>query len=146
MHKSDRSILTACQPVLSYLMTIGYGTAFIIYSYLDFLCICFLRVSCSGAGVDTVLSNNKNFLKYLFDTKMRYKQLLPLWVKVDLEVISKKEYYTFPSSPKLETHFQIQFSIILRTPILRGSYSLQEMKPEYPKVPQIGLTRQESSY
>ena len=49
------------------------------------------------------------------------KQVLQLQVRVDLGVMAMKGYSTFPRSPKLEPHHQMQFSVISR--ILNKEYS-----------------------
>ena len=46
------------------------------------------------------------------------KQVLPLRVRVDLGVMAIKGYATHPRSPQLEPHYQMQFRIIPRTPLL----------------------------
>ena len=49
------------------------------------------------------------------------KQVLPLWVKVDLGVMAMKGYSSFPKGPELEPHHQI----------LEGYYSSAEMQSLY---------------
>ena len=46
------------------------------------------------------------------------KPVLPLRVRVYLEVIAMKEYFTLTRSPKMKPRYQMQFSVIPRHPIL----------------------------
>ncbi len=48
----------------------------------------------------------------------------PFRVKVDLGVMTVKEYFTLLRSLELDTHNQMQFMVVLRAPALfdRGSY------------------------
>ena len=43
------------------------------------------------------------------------KQVLPLWVKVDLGEIAMKRYFTLLRAPNLEPHHHMQFNVIPRT-------------------------------
>ena len=45
---------------------------------------------------------------------MRSKQVLSLWVSVDLGVMAMKGYSILPRSPELEPHHQMKFSVIHR--------------------------------
>ena len=42
---------------------------------------------------------------------------LPLRIRVDLDIITLKGYSTFPKSPKPETHHQMLFNVVHRTPL-----------------------------
>ena len=48
---------------------------------------------------------------------MEPKQILPLQVRVNLGFMPMKGYYTLLRPPELEPHYQMQFSVILRTPL-----------------------------
>ena len=61
------------------------------------------------------------------------QQVLPLWVRVDLEVMAIKGYSTLPKAPELELNHQMQYSIISRT--LGGSYPSVERQSAYITVP-----------
>ena len=43
--------------------------------------------------------------------------VLPLRIRVDLDIITLKGYSTFPKSPKPETHHQMLFNVVHRTPL-----------------------------
>ena len=45
---------------------------------------------------------------------MVFLQVLPLRVRVDLEVMLTKEHFTFPKVLELEPHYQMQFSVTFR--------------------------------
>ena len=47
------------------------------------------------------------------------------WVKVELGVMAMKEYSTFSKAPGLESHYQIQFSVLSRTLVRRSLTPLQ---------------------
>ena len=49
------------------------------------------------------------------------EQVLPLWLRVDLGVMTIKEYFTFPKSLGQEPHHQMQFSVISQILIVGGS-------------------------
>ena len=49
---------------------------------------------------------------------MRPLHVLPLQVRVNLEVMATRGYFTHPKAPELESHHQIQFIFIPRTLIL----------------------------
>ena len=66
------------------------------------------------------LSNTNNLKIDLFDSEMGPQQVLPLWVRVDLGVMSIKWYSALTISLELEPYLQILFSIILRTPLFVG--------------------------
>ena len=51
---------------------------------------------------------------------MAPKQILPLYFRVDLGVMEMKSYFTLLRAPEVESHHQIQFSVIPRTPLLGG--------------------------
>ena len=59
-----------------------------------------------------VLSNTNNFQIGLLNPTKGAKLVLPVPLRVDLEVMAMKEYSIFSRSPKLEPHHQMQFSII----------------------------------
>ena len=42
-----------------------------------------------------------------FDKKMGSKQVLPLWVRVDLGIFAMKGYSTFPTATGLESHHHV---------------------------------------
>ena len=46
----------------------------------------------------------KLFLTDLLDPSIEAKQVLPLWVKVDLGVMAIKGYFTLPRSTELKSH------------------------------------------
>ena len=47
---------------------------------------------------------------------------LRLWVSIDQGVMERKGYSTLPRALELEPDHQMQFSVIARTPLSRGSY------------------------
>ena len=49
-------------------------------------------------------------------------QVQLLQVKVDLRVMSVKRYSTLPRALELESHYQIQFSVMLRTPVFEMGF------------------------
>ena len=56
------------------------------------------------------------------------KQVLPLWVRMDLGVMTMKEYSTFSKAPGLQPLHLIFFSVISRTLVVgRGSNPFTEM-------------------
>ena len=57
------------------------------------------------------------------------KQALPLQVRMDLEVMTIKEYFTFPKAPGLEAHHQMQVTCWWQ------SYSSAEMQSAYSLAP-----------
>ena len=58
------------------------------------------------------------------------QQVLSFWVRVDLGVMTVKEYSTFSKDLELEPHHQMQFSIISRTLLWEGYFSA-EMQSVY---------------
>ena len=59
----------------------------------------------------------------LFDPHIRLLQVSLPRIKRYQRVMAEKRYSTFPKVPKLETHSQIQFSVIIRKPFcVGGSY------------------------
>ena len=46
---------------------------------------------------------------------MELKQVLPLQIRVDLGIMAVNGYSTLSRSPELESHHQMQFSILPRT-------------------------------
>ena len=54
---------------------------------------------------------------------MKWSYLLGCKVRVDLEVMTMKGYFTFPRSPEVKFHYQMQSTVISRTPPFgSGSY------------------------
>ena len=51
----------------------------------------------------------------LFDPYIGPYQVLPLWARVDLGVMTMKGYSTFPQISGLEPHHQMQFSVTSKT-------------------------------
>ena len=49
------------------------------------------------------------------------KPLLPLWVRVDLGIMVMKGYSIFSKSPRLESHYKMQFCVICKTLVGWGS-------------------------
>ena len=47
---------------------------------------------------------------------MGLSKIIPLQVRVDLEIMAMKGYSTLPRSPELEPHHQMHFIVIPRIP------------------------------
>ena len=65
---------------------------------------------------------------------MRPRQVLQGRFKVELEVIARKESYTFPKNPELKPHHQIQFSVKSSggrgfTHLQRGCWRILQLQP-----------------
>ena len=83
---------------------------FITHLYWYFLCCCFLKGLCLWSYLTGVLSNSNNLWTHLLEPLMEYYQLLRIWFRVDLGVITMKGYSTLPTSPELKLHYKMQFS------------------------------------
>ena len=59
----------------------------------------------------------------LFYLMVEPKQVLPFWVRVDLEVMAIKGYFALPRSSELQPHYKAQFSVIPRTLLLGVPHS-----------------------
>ena len=84
-------ILTACHSVMGYYMANRIQCMFIFTFFCVQLSIKILTY--------TVLSNTNNFSTDLINPYKESKQVLPLRVRVECEVMSVKEYATLPVSP-----------------------------------------------
>ena len=71
-------------------------------SYCIFIFVFFVELFLKRGVLQTVLSNTNNFSTDPFDLYTGHQQVLPLRVRVDLEVM--KEYSTLCRSPELELH------------------------------------------
>ena len=54
------------------------------------------------------LFNNNNFQTDQFD-EMGPLQVLPLWIRVDLGIMAKKEFSTFPGYPDLQRYSLVPY-------------------------------------
>ena len=60
------------------------------------------------------------------------KEVLPLRVRVELEVTVIKGYSTLPRSPQIEPHYQLEFSVMPRTSFFRVNLNpLNRVKSMY---------------
>ena len=56
-------------------------------------------------------------------------------LSVDLGLMAMKGYFTLPRSPEMESHYQMQLSVIPRTPFSDGGLtSLLYMQSTYSKI------------
>ena len=85
----DWLTLLACQLVKGYFMPRGYRMVFIVQSYLQFLCRCFLRYF----FCHMILLNTNNFSTDPFNPKMGPKQVPHFKVGVDLCVMAMKRLF-----------------------------------------------------
>ena len=54
-----------------------------------------------------------------------HRLVLPFRIRVDLGLLARKGYPQLDKTHKMEPHHQMQFSVVLRTPILSGLKPIQ---------------------
>ena len=69
------------------------------------------------------LSNTNNFQRDSFELQMKHKQVLFLQLWMVLRVMVMKSRATLSISPELEPHHRMQVSVIIKIPIVAGSYT-----------------------